>query len=94
MTRLAILAGALALAGCASTPCPVPVPKIVTQTVQVPVPVRCAPQLAPDPRYGDSDAELKALPGAEDRYQALAVARPLHYAREAELKAALQGCAG
>jgi hypothetical protein len=89
--RAAILALPLLLAACATTP---PEPRVQIREVQVPVPVRCTPKLAARPDYPDTDDELRAAPSADARYHAMATARPLHYAWEAELEGALKGCSG
>ncbi len=64
MRSAAILAGSLALAGCAATP-PAPEPVVRTIEVPVPVPTRCidAPPTRPDVRSPQEIARMPAGPG-------------------------------
>lgn len=56
-------------------------------------PVNCVPKtLAAPPRYPDSDAALKAAPGAADRYQLLAAGRLMRQKRLEELERVIAGC--
>lgn len=91
MTRLAILAAALVLTGCATT---APEPRIETRIVEVPVAVSCRVEIGPDPVYPDSDEALRAAPNTFERVKLLVAGRLLRIAREAELKAALKACTG
>lgn len=53
----------------------------------------CVPRgLGPPPRYPDTDAALRAAPGAADRYQLLAAGRLLRLQRLEELERAIAGC--
>jgi hypothetical protein len=53
----------------------------------------CVPRtLAPPPKYPDSDAALKAAPGAADRYQLMAAGRMLRQKRLEELERVVAGC--
>lgn len=53
----------------------------------------CVPRsLAPPPRYPDTDAALRAAPGAADRYQLLAAGRLLRQQRLEELERAIAAC--
>ena len=90
--RLAVLFSCAILTGCASTPAPPAA--IVTQPVDTPVPVRCAPDLGPEPAYPDTDAALRAAPDLFRRVQLLVAGRLLRIARDAEKSAALAQCAG
>ena len=67
------------------TPAPPPPPP--------PAPRSCLPKsLGPAPRYPDSDAALRAAPGAADRYQLMAAGRILRQERLEELERAIAGC--
>jgi len=91
ISRVLPCLGVLVLAACATTP---PTPRIVTKTVQVAVPVSCKPAIAPAPAYPDTDAALKAAPDVFQRVRLLVAGRLERIAREAELNAALDACAG
>lgn len=89
---LAALVAALVLPACAPTK--PQEPRIVTQIVQVPVPVRCDPQLGPEPDYPDTDAALLANPEIFVLAQILSAGRILRKAWSAKQAAALQECRG
>src|SRR5579862_8828983 len=89
--RAALLALAL-LSGCASGPAQTP--PVQVRTVEIPTPVRCAPDLGPEPDYPDTDAALRAAPDLFSRVQLLVAGRLLRIARDAEKSAALAQCAG
>jgi len=93
MTRL-VLVAALALTGCATAGRPERPPEVRTVTVTVPGSLRsCVPAgLASPPQYVDSDAALKAAPGAEDRFQLLAAGRVQRSQRLAEVEPVIAGC--
>lgn len=56
-------------------------------------PKSCVPKtLGPPPRYPDTDAALRAAPGAADRYQLLAAGRILREKRLDELERAIAAC--
>lgn len=58
-----------------------------------PPPKSCVPRsLGPPPRYPDTDAALRAAPGAADRYQLLAAGRILRQDRLADLERVIAGC--
>ena len=80
------------LAAC-SAQTPPPVPQVITQRVEVPVPVKCSPDLGPDPDY-ISAMEFATAP---DIFAAVILYkrdRLMRIARDAEKTAALRGCAG
>lgn len=94
---------AFALAGCASLPGPVPARRPAAHArgerapsrpnAPPPARVSCVPRtLAPKPRYPDTDAALKAAPGAADRYQLMAAGRLLRQKRLDELEQVVQAC--
>jgi hypothetical protein len=56
-------------------------------------PKSCIPRgLGPAPRYPDTDAALRAAPGAADRYQLMAAGRILRQERLEELERAIAAC--
>ena len=85
------LACAAALAACASTPSVVP--PVTVQPVSVPVPVRCVPDLGPEPDYPDTDAALAGAPDLFSQVRLLVAGRALRIARDAQKTAALAACA-
>lgn len=90
MKRIAVLAAALALAGCADKlPGEAPMPA----TVQVPVAVTCTPDIGPAPQYPDTDTALAGVPDIFEGVKLLKAGRLMRIAREAQLNAALAGCA-
>jgi hypothetical protein len=105
-TLAAVAALGLTLAGCRTPPireispplpaAPVQVIKaapVVLATEPAPAPVPCVPRaLPPPPKYPDSDAALKAAPGAADRYQLMAAGRILRQKRLEELERAVAAC--
>lgn len=93
MKRLVLLL-MLGVTGCATAPPPEPIVKTVIQTVSVPTPVKCRPAIGPDPAYPDADKALAGVTDVFDGVRLLMAGRALRIAREGELKAALQGCAG
>ncbi|QUD88064.1 hypothetical protein [Phenylobacterium montanum] len=80
------------LAGCASTPDVAP--PSVMHTVEVPTPVRCRPDLGPEPDYPDTDEALRAAPDLFSRVRLLLAGRMLRIARDQQKTAALAACAG
>lgn len=60
----------------------------------LPTPAKsCVPKsLGPQPRYPDTDAALRAAPGAADRYQMMAAGRILRQERLDELERVVAGC--
>jgi hypothetical protein len=91
MKRLALIA-VLFLAGCQSTP-PLD-PRVQVRTVETPVPVRCRPDLGPEPDYPDTDDALRAAPDLFVRVRLLLAGRLLRIARDQQKTAALAACAG
>ncbi len=91
MTRIAILASLLLLTACATDNAPKP---ITTVTVRVPVNVPCRPDIGAAPDYPDTDAAIKAAPDLFARVRLIVAGRLLRIQREAELNAAIKGCAG
>lgn len=86
-----IIAAGVALCSCASAPAGVP--KTVVQTVNVPVSKSCVPSgLGAPPQYVDTDAALRAAPGAEDRFQLLAAGRVQRIGRAREVEPVIQAC--
>ena len=80
------------VSGCASAP---PQPQsIQVRTVELPTPVRCRPELGPEPDYPDTDAALRAAPDLFARVGLLLAGRLLRIARDQEKSAALAACAG
>jgi hypothetical protein len=80
---------ALTGAGCATKP------ETIVRTVEVKVPVvaSCVPKtLASAPAYPDSDAALKAAPGAAERYVLLAAGRLLRTQRLSKVEPIIAGC--
>lgn len=77
-----------------ATPAPtptVPPPRVVI--LPAPPPKSCVPRtLAGPPRYPDTDAALRAAPGAADRYQLMAAGRILRQQRLEELERAISAC--
>ena len=58
-----------------------------------PPPKSCVPRnLPPPPRYPDTDAALRAAPGAADRYQLMAAGRLMRQRRLEELERIVAGC--
>lgn len=91
MNRSWLLLCAL-LAGCGAQT-PAPVPQVTIQRVEVPVPVKCSPDLGPEPDY-ISAMDFAAAP---DIFAAVILYkrdRLLRIARDAEKTAALKVCAG
>ena len=83
MSRLAVLAAALLMAGCSSAP-------LMPEVVKVPVATPCLEQIPPRPDL-ITDAQLKAL----DDYSlalSLAIDRKMRSLYEARLEAAVEGC--
>lgn len=105
--RLAAVAAlVLALGGCRTPPIREISPPLPAAPVQVitaapvvlapepaPTPTPCIPRTLPQPpKYPDSDAALKAAPGAADRYQLMAAGRILRQKRLEELERAVAAC--
>jgi hypothetical protein len=58
-----------------------------------PPPKSCVPRNLPQPpRYPDTDAALRAAPGAADRYQLMAAGRILRQQRLDDLERVIQNC--
>jgi len=58
-----------------------------------PPPKSCVPRNLPQPpRYPDTDAALRAAPGAADRYQLMAAGRILRQQRLEDLERVVQNC--
>jgi hypothetical protein len=76
----------------AALPAP-PAPPPPARPAPAPVARACVPRsLAPPPRYPDTDAALRAAPGAADRYQLMAAGRILRGRRLDELERVVAGC--
>jgi hypothetical protein len=88
----AAMAALALLAGCASAP-PAPAP-LQVRTVEAPIPVRCRPDLGPEPDYPDTDQALRAAPDLFARVRLLLAGRLLRIARDQQKSAALAACAG
>lgn len=74
-------------------PPPPPPPPKPPAAPAPPPPKSCVPRsLSPAPKYPDTDAALRAAPGAADRYQLMAAGRLLRQRRLQELERALAGC--
>lgn len=89
----AAIAAALALGACATTGS-IPEPIIQTVEVRVPVPVRCNPDMGPDPIYPDTSEAIRAAPNVAARAQLYAAGRLMREQREREYQAALAECRG
>lgn len=87
MRCLALLA-ALMLAGCVSPP----KERIVYQRVEVPVSQPCRPALDPKPVY--PTLTLPVVTDIFEQVRTLLIERDMRAARELELEAAVQACAG
>ncbi len=89
-TRAPAAAPAVALAA------PQPPPIVVTPPPPAPPPAPdrdCVPRgLGAPPRYPDTDAALRAAPGAADRYQLMAAGRLMRQRRLEELERVVAGC--
>jgi hypothetical protein len=77
-------------------PAPPPPPPILVMPKPPPpppAPKSCVPKtLPPPPRYPDTDAALRASPGAADRYQLMAAGRILRQQRLEDLERVVAGC--
>ena len=76
---------------------PPPAPILVMPTKPPPPPPpppkSCVPRNLPQPpRYPDTDAALRAAPGAADRYQLMAAGRILRQQRLEDLERVIQNC--
>ena len=105
---LALACAVVALAGCQSMrrekPAPPMPPSAPPPAVVVPKPPPPPPPAQPAPRscvprsvggaprYPDTDAALRAAPGAADRYQLMAAGRIVRQQRLEELERVLAGC--
>lgn len=87
MKRLILVVAALSLAACAT-----PRERIRTVQVKVPVAVACSPKVSPPPAYEGDTMDLEADIFALVR--GLLIEREQRKSTEAELRAALVGCAG
>lgn len=91
--RAALIAAAM-LAGCAvRTPLPPVAVATEIQTVPAIVPVRCKPEIGPEPRYS-TDAEFAAIPDTFTGANLYKADRLRRAARLRELEAALKACRG
>jgi hypothetical protein len=81
--------GALVCASGCATSGP---PPVQTQRVDVAVPVRCDPDIGPQPAYPDSDVALRAASGLFDRVRLMVAGRLMRMEREGELNAGLTAC--
>lgn len=92
MSRLAMLiVSGLVVASCAGVPKPPPEPVVQIVEVKVPVPVRCVPDLGPEPAYADTNEALAAA----DIFEAvklLLAGREQRIARDRVKSAGLDGC--
>jgi hypothetical protein len=74
-------------------PPPPPILVLPKPTPPPPPPKSCVPKtLPPPPRYPDTDAALRASPGAADRYQLMAAGRILRQQRLEDLERVVAGC--
>lgn len=75
-------------------PRPTPPPGVIVLPAPPAPPAKiCVPRALPGPpRYPDTDAALRAAPGAADRYQLLAVGRLLRQQRLDDLERVILGC--
>lgn len=75
-------------------PPPPPILVMPTKPAPPPPPQRsCVPRNLPQPpRYPDTDAALRAAPGAADRYQLMAAGRILRQQRLEDLERVIQNC--
>lgn len=80
------------MSACASAPSSPP--RLEVRPVAAPIPVRCTPNLGPEPDYPDTDSALQAAPDLFARVRLLVAGRLMRIARDAEKSAALQACAG
>ena len=80
---------ALLLAGCATT-----TPMVQIKTVYVPTPIRCTPNLGPEPTHPDTDAALNAAPDLVTWSKLLYEGHLIWQQRDREKSAALKECAG
>jgi hypothetical protein len=64
------------------------------RTLDVPIAVPCRADIGPEPEWPDTDRALKSAPDLFARVRLLAAGRLLRIARDRELSAALEACAG
>lgn len=78
----------------AVTPPPPPILVMPSRPAPPPPPPKsCVPRNLPQPpRYPDTDAALRAAPGAADRYQLMAAGRILRQQRLEDLERVIQNC--
>lgn len=77
----------------AAPPPPPPILVMPPKVAPPPPPRSCVPRnLSPPPRYPDTDAALRAAPGAADRYQLMAAGRILRQQRLEDLERVIQNC--
>lgn len=69
-------------------------PKVETVLVNVPVPIRCVPNLGPEPQYPDTNEALAAVSDIFTGTQLLLAGRLMRIARDEEKTAALKACEG
>ena len=80
-----------------AAPAPTPIivmpPRTPPPAPPPPAPKSCVPKnLPPPPRYPDTDAALRAAPGAADRYQLMAAGRILRAERLDDLERVVANC--
>jgi hypothetical protein len=80
-----------------AAPAPTPIivmpPRPAPPPPPPPPPKSCVPRnLPPPPRYPDTDAALRAAPGAADRYQLMAAGRILRQERLDDLERVVANC--
>lgn len=88
MSRFAILAAALLLAGCATATGQA----VSVQTVKVPITVKCAADPGPEPVYADTPDALHLASDIYDRVKLLLEGRDQRTARIIEVTQASAGC--
>lgn len=88
-----ILPALLILFWLASCTTPPPIPAIVTQPVNIAIPVKCAPDIGPDPAYPSAQSIANA-PDIFQQVKLLVADRIMRIAREAELLTAIKECVG
>ncbi|WP_331090791.1 hypothetical protein [Phenylobacterium sp.] len=76
-----------------AAPPPPPILVMPSKAAPPPPPKSCVPRNLPQPpRYPDTDAALRAAPGAADRYQLMAAGRILRQQRLEDLERVIQNC--
>jgi hypothetical protein len=67
---------------------------VITKEVDRAVPVKCMPDLPPEPAYPDTAMAVTAAPDIFERVKLLLAGRVLRTQREQELTKALDACRG